>query len=126
MSPFNLFIQNACMEQFADVQKKELKLLINFVRVYCGAKHDTRFEADEVVREISGRRTLLCRECAELVEYAIEKRSKCSLEPKPSCKKCHIHCYGKDHRARIREIMAFSGRRMIIRGRVDYIRHFLF
>lgn len=126
MSLFNLFIQNACMEQFTGTQKKELKLLINFVRVYCGAKHDTRFEANEGVREISGRKTFLCRECAELLEYAMEKCRKCPLEPKPSCKKCHIHCYAKDHRARIREIMAFSGRRMILRGRVDYIRHFLF
>ncbi len=126
MSLFHFFIQNACMEQFTKAEKKELKLLINIVWVYCGAKHDTRFEANDEVREISGRKILLCRECAELLVYAMEKLRNCPLEPKPSCKKCHIHCYGKEHRARIREIMSFSGRRMILRGRVDYIRHFLF
>ena len=114
------------MEQFTDAQKKELKLLINFVRFYCMSKHDNLFETNADASEISGRKILLCRVCAELVEYAMEKRRKCPLNPKPSCKKCHIHCYGKDHRTRIREIMAFSGRRMILRGRVDYIRHFLF
>ena len=126
MSEFHYLIENACMEQFSEAQKKELKLLISFVRVYCEVKHDTRCEANDEVHKISGRKIIFCRECSELLEYAMEKRRKCQLEPKPSCKKCHIHCYGKVHRARIREIMAFSGRFMILRGRLDYIRHYFF
>jgi hypothetical protein len=56
----------------------------------------------------------------------MEKRRRCPLDPKPSCKNCHIHCYSKEYRAQIREIMAFSGRRLILRGRLDYLWHYLF
>jgi len=126
MSPVHFFIQNAPMEQYTIPQKKDLKILINFVRVYCGAKHDAQARVNVGLREIAGKETLLCRECAGVLEQALEKRRNCPLEPKPSCKKCRIHCYGKDHRARMREIMAFSGRRMILRGRLDYLRHYLF
>jgi hypothetical protein len=78
------------------------------------------------VEEIPIRETFLCSECAEVARHAMEKRRNCPLEPKPSCKKCPVHCYGRDCRAKIREIMAFSGRRMILRGRVDYLRHYFF
>jgi hypothetical protein len=126
MSYFRIFSENASMEQFTIPQKKDLKILISFVRVYCGAKHEAEARVDVGLKEISGRETLLCRECAEVLEHALEKRRICPLKPKPSCRNCHIHCYGKDYRARIREIMAFSGRRMILRGRLDYLRHYLF
>jgi hypothetical protein len=114
------------MEQRTKAEKKEMGVLVNFVRIFCGAKHGDRLEAKVEVREVSGSRTHLCRECAELLEYAMEKLRRCPLSPKPSCRKCHIHCYGKEQRTRIREIMAFSGRRMILRGRLDYLCHYLF
>jgi hypothetical protein len=121
-----LVIQNMSMEQRTKAEKKELGVLVNFVRIYCEARHGDQLEAKGETREISGSRTLLCRECADLVEYAMEKLRRCPLTPKPSCKKCHIHCYGREQRTRIREIMAFSGRRMILQGRLHYLRHYLF
>lgn len=125
ISQIPLFIQNTSMEQYTKAEKKELDVLISFVRIFCTAKHGAGIEKKDAC-EMSGEKTLLCRECADLVEYAIEKLRRCPLAPKPSCKKCRIHCYGKEQRARIREIMAFSGRRMILRGRLDYLRHYLF
>ena len=110
------------MEQFTSEQKKDLKVMIKFVRVYCRAKHDD--QARVAVEDTDGKETHLCRDCAVLVAYALEKRRKCPLDPKPSCKHCHIHCYNKDYRAKIKEIMAFSGRRMIMRGRLDYLWHY--
>ena len=98
--------------------------MIKFVRVYCRAKHDG--QVGFAVEDIDGKETHLCHDCAVLVAYALEKRRKCPLDPKPSCKHCHIHCYSKDYRAKIREIMGFSGRRMIMRGRLDYLWHYFF
>jgi hypothetical protein len=121
-----IFMQNTSMVQLTKAQKKELGVLSNFVRIYCRAKHGLRFEAKVELRHLSGKKTLLCDECAALVEYAVHKRSSCPLDPKPSCRSCHIHCYGMEYRARIREIMSFSGRRMILRGRLDYLLHYLF
>jgi hypothetical protein len=120
-----LFIQNTSMEQNTRAEKKELGVLVNFVRIFCEAKHGAGVEKKDA-REMSAGETVLCRECAELVEYAMEKLRMCPLSPKPSCKKCRIHCYGNEQRARIREIMASSGRRMILRGRLDYLRYYLF
>jgi hypothetical protein len=113
------------MERYPSAGKKEVGVLVNFVRIYCAAKHGARHEMKEV-RELSVWKTVLCLECADLLEYAMERLRRCPLSPKPSCRKCHIHCYGKEQRARIREIMAFSGRRMILRGRLDYLCHYLF
>jgi hypothetical protein len=121
-----LFGYHALMEQLTNAQTKDLKLLFNFVRIYCGAKHGDQIKTNIQVKNITVRETYLCRECAEVARHALAKRRNCLLEPKPSCKKCIVHCYGRDYRERIREIMAFSGRRMILRGRLDYLRHYFF
>jgi len=116
------------MEQFTTEQKKDLKVLLNFVRIFCGLHHASRAEihlpSDLAVMFRKG--LLLCPDCRALMEYALKKRRKCPLDPKPSCKQCHVHCYSREYRARIREIMAFSGKRMVMRGRLDYLWHYLF
>jgi hypothetical protein len=50
----------------------------------------------------------------------------CPLEEKPVCKHCHVHCYRKGHREKVREIMRFSGRALIRKGRLDLLWHYLF
>lgn len=106
--------------------KKDIRLIGEFVREYCAGHHETKrrslFPLPAGLKEI-----LLCSECAHFMEYAIAKRLRCPLETeKPSCKHCRIHCYGGDERKKIREIMAYAGRRMIMRGRLDYIWHYYF
>lgn len=114
------------MEQFTREQKRDLRVLLAFVRVYCRAKHGDRTREVVSAQDIGAGETLLCPDCAALMAYAREKRRNCPLQPKPSCKNCHIHCYSKDYRARVREIMAFSGRKMVMRGRLDYLWHYFF
>ncbi len=126
ISQIPVFIQNTSMEQFTNTQRKELKVLIDFVRVYCWANHKKGLKEKVELNGLFGKEPRLCVECAELLDHALIKRRNCPLAPKPSCKNCHIHCYGKEYRARIREVMAFSGRRMILRGRLDYLWHYLF
>ncbi len=121
-----LFGYHAPMEQFTNAQIKDLTLLFNFVRIYCAAKHGDQIKTNIQVENITVRETFLCHECAQVTRHAMEKRRNCPLTPKPSCKKCPVHCYGRDYRVKIREIMAFSGRCMILRGRVDYLRHYFF
>jgi hypothetical protein len=69
---------------------------------------------------------LLCPECSALLGYSTDRRRLCPLDPKPTCKNCKIHCYAPENRAKIREVMRFSGMHMIKRGRVDMIFHYLF
>ena len=128
MSTHAIYLYYGPMEQFTEKQKKDLKVLMEFVRVFCRSKHDNQAEVEipSELRYLFRKGAALCPDCTGLVAHAVEKRRKCPLDPKPSCKHCHIHCYSREYRARIREIMAFSGRRMILRGRVDYLWHYFF
>ena len=74
-------------------------------------------------RKKEGNKTL-CNDCRELEEYAHKRLSACKYgEQKTSCKKCPTHCYKKDMRERIRQVMIFAGPRMILYHPTEAIRH---
>jgi len=56
----------------------------------------------------------LCHECRELVEYARFRLEKCPFqENKTTCGNCPIHCYKPGMRKKIRDVMGYSGPRII-------------
>jgi hypothetical protein len=56
----------------------------------------------------------LCRECAELADYADRRLDLCPYGPdKPTCTNCPIHCYRPEPRERMREVMRYAGPRML-------------
>ncbi len=118
------------MEQFTPKQLNDLKVMARFIEVYCHARHDRSSQAlsdlPTALQPCFPKGLQLCPDCAALLDHGIRKRLNCPLDPKPTCKDCHIHCYSKEYRASIREIMAFSGRKMILRGRLDYLWHYFF
>lgn len=114
------------METITSQQKKDIRLIGKFVEVYCAGRHGGRPRQSFLLPDDLGERRL-CPECSVFMTYAIAKRIKCPLEAeKPSCKHCRIHCYGKAEREKVREIMAYSGRRLMLRGRLDYVWHYFF
>ena len=114
------------METATTHQIKDIKLLGKFVEVYCGARHRGAVRTFVETPDDVGAREL-CSECASFLEYAITKRMKCPLEAeKPTCKHCRIHCYDQSRREKVREIMSYVGRRMVMRGRIDYLWHYFF
>jgi predicted amidophosphoribosyltransferase len=90
---------------------KDRYVLEQFIGIYCRGKHRTKPD-------------LLCPECADLLAYAAERLERCPRQPKPSCKHCPTHCYRPAYRDRIREVMRYSGKRLLLRGRLDLIRHY--
>lgn len=57
----------------------------------------------------------LCPDCSELVLYAHKKLDLCQFgEGKGFCKVCPIHCYNRDMRSKIREVMRYSGPRVFL------------
>jgi hypothetical protein len=69
----------------------------------------------------------LCPQCGELAAYSFERLEKCRYgEKKPACRKCTTHCYKQDYRQRIREVMRYSGPRMLSSHPVLALRHLLF
>ena len=57
----------------------------------------------------------MCDDCSHLHEYAMGRLDKCPFRnEKPTCTNCPIHCYKTFEKEKIREIMRFSGPRMIL------------
>lgn len=107
-------------------QKNDIRLIGKFVEVYCAGKHGSSERSFFVLPGGLGQRKFCC-ECAAFMEYAVSKRIKCPLEAeKPSCKHCRIHCYAGEQREKVREIMGYSGRRLMMRGRLDYVWQYFF
>jgi len=110
---------------------KDTRILAQFIEVYCEKKHPGLDKApwesaDGYSVSIENASPLLCQDCADLLDYSANRRGLCPLDPKPTCKNCEIHCYAPENRAKIREVMRFSGMHMIKRGRIDMIFHYFF
>ena len=104
--------------------QRDLKILATFVDIYCQAHHTQQIPLALPTYDIPalvGRPLNLCSECAKLLSHALVKRSHCPLDPKPACKDCPKHCYHPSYRTKIQEVMRYSGRHMVLRGRLDYL-----
>jgi len=89
--------------------EKEKKTVELMIRLYCQKKE---------------KNTLLCPDCSALLEYAQARLDHCPFgKEKTSCKKCSIHCYKPEMRERMREVMKFSGPRMILYAPFETLRH---
>ena len=114
--------------EFSEKEKGDIRTLMKFVGVYCRENHNGErapfsfklFDMKEIEKdEIS-----LCPDCTRLLTYGLTMRLKCPQDPKPMCKKCETQCYHGDYKAKIREVVKFSGMHMIIHGRVDMLYHY--
>ncbi|MCZ2845214.1 MAG: nitrous oxide-stimulated promoter family protein [Candidatus Bathyarchaeota archaeon] len=102
---------------------KDTRILTEFIRIFCDNRHNTLDGRSKQLIHFKNDRgdyLELCPECMDLLEYSIRKRELCSLNPKPMCRKCKIHCYSEEYRSRIREVMRFSGKHLIKHGRFDF------
>jgi len=75
---------------------------------------------------IAGGELPLCKDCQRLLMHAFTKRSTCPMNPKPACKHCPNHCYHPTYREQIRQVMKFSGRKLVMSGRLDLLVKLLF
>ncbi|MBO5337084.1 MAG: nitrous oxide-stimulated promoter family protein [Lachnospiraceae bacterium] len=91
-------------------REREKKIVSQMIQLYCRKKHNTKGE--------------LCEECRSLTEYALLRSDKCPfMETKTFCSNCKVHCYKPDMREQIKEVMRFSGPRMMLYHPVAAIRH---
>lgn len=81
---------------------REIRTVAAMVAIFCRSRH--------------GPRAVPCPDCAALLDYASARAARCPRLPrKPPCKDCPTHCYRRDMRERIREVMRFAGPRMALR-----------
>ncbi len=90
-------------------RQREKETVSFMIALYCRKKHGCKE---------------LCPECAELDAYARMRSDKCPfMETKTFCSNCKVHCYKPEMREKIREVMRFSGPRMLFHHPVMAIRH---
>lgn len=82
-------------------RRLEIKTLKKMIMIYCQKMHGSG--QDE-----------LCPKCKKLLNYAEMRVDKCIYgDNKPVCSKCKVHCYKPEMREEIKQIMGYSGPRMI-------------
>ncbi|WP_456436013.1 nitrous oxide-stimulated promoter family protein [Thermovibrio ammonificans] len=93
------------------VIEREKETIRRMVEIYCWRRHGSR-------------RGELCPECEKLLDYAFKRLDLCPFgEEKPTCKKCPVHCYSPDMRRKVKEVMRFSGPRLLIYDPFGWLRH---
>lgn len=98
------------MSNVENKREQEKRTVALMIRLYCKKKH--------------GVKEKLCDECQALHDYAMLRSDKCPfMETKTFCSNCKVHCYKPDMREKIREVMRFSGPRMIFHHPVMAVRH---
>ena len=119
-------------DRLDDKKSKDLRVLRDFVAIFCRENHRTESKNTFSVRDarlhqaLGDQDLVLCRDCDKLLSHGMAKLLQCPYDPKPMCKKCETHCYAPGYRERIREVMRFSGRHLIKHGRLDLMLHNLF
>ena len=90
-------------------RSEEKKMVQQMIAIYCRKKHHTRD---------------LCPECQKLADYACQRIDRCPfMETKTFCSACKVHCYQKENREKIREVMRFAGPRMLFVHPIMAIKH---
>ena len=90
-------------------REQEKETIEYMIRYYCHKKHKEKG---------------LCEECSRLLEYANQRIDKCPfMESKTFCSNCKVHCYNKDMREKIREVMRYAGPRMLLHKPIMALRH---
>ena len=93
-------------------RQHEKQVLTTMCKIYCKGNHGKLKDGK------------LCPECQELLDYALFRTDKCPfMETKTFCSNCKVHCYKPEMREKIREVMRYSGPRMIFHHPAAAIRH---
>lgn len=91
-------------------REREKQIVSEMIALYCKKQHKQK--------------TGLCPECQKLNEYACVRSNKCPfMETKTFCSNCKVHCYQPQMREQIREVMRFSGPRMLFTHPIMALRH---
>ena len=101
------------MFRFESRLEREFITINAMMGIYCKAHH-------------GGSANALCSECSALLNYAGKRLDNCPFgEDKPACNHCTVHCYGRNPRERVREVMRYAGPRMMFRYPMLAFRHLL-
>jgi len=115
----------------ADIEEKRLRekqVVGEMISLYCRKNHGAVRKSSVLQGNAgsaeAGITASLCPECAELLAYAESRSDHCPfMAEKTFCSNCKVHCYKPEMREKIRQVMRFSGPRMMFYHPVMAIRH---
>ncbi len=91
---------------------REKQTIERMIHLYCTDHHDTQGE--------------LCDSCQQLLTYAKRRLDSCPFQDqKPACNHCQTHCYTPAKQQAMREIMRYSGPKMMVRHPWLSLRHLI-
>lgn len=100
------------MDKVQHKREQEKKVVAEMIALYCRHHHGTKRKSD------------LCPDCAELLAYAQARSEHCPfMEDKTFCVNCSVHCYRPEMREKIRQVMRWSGPRMLFHRPIMAISH---
>ncbi len=92
--------------------EREKKTVEAMIKLYCKDNHKPSED--------------FCPDCLDLLTYSKKRAENCKFkEDKPVCGNCTIHCYKKDMREKIRQVMRYSGPRMILHHPIMAVQHII-
>ncbi|MGO5052347.1 nitrous oxide-stimulated promoter family protein [Lachnospiraceae bacterium LCP25S3_G4] len=99
-----------------DAERKQMQdknIVSEMIKIYCNGNHGTKGD-------------LLCISCNALEQYARNRVACCpNAETKTFCSTCKVHCYSQEMRKKIKDVMRYSGPRVIYKHPIMVIRHVL-
>lgn len=100
------------MKSTESKREKEKRIVGEMISLYCKKNHKSKND--------------LCSDCLALKQYAEQRSDKCPfMETKTFCSNCTVHCYKSDMREKIKEVMRFSGPRMLLYHPILAISHLI-
>jgi len=92
---------------------REKKTIAAMVRLYCRGHH----------KASDGQ---LCQGCQDLLRYVLQRLDECPFgAKKTTCAKCTVHCYKLSMLQQIKNVMKYSGPRMVGRHPILALAHIL-
>lgn len=92
--------------------RRERITIDKMIRYYCEKNHGTTAN--------------LCIECSGFLKYAEARLINCPFgEEKPVCSFCIVHCYSHVMREKVKNVMRFSGPRMLLKHPYLAVMHML-
>ncbi|MDR6124826.1 hypothetical protein QFZ87_004423 [Bacillus sp. SLBN-46] len=93
------------------VIQKEKEIVKEMIELYCKKKHH---------------REVLCKDCQDLKNYALLRLSFCRFgEDKTACSNCKVHCYKLRYREKMKAVMRYSGKWMMLYHPIYSVKHLL-
>lgn len=96
-------------------RQKEQQVVEKMIFLYCRQNHAKNNGYNGRWKRGDADKRILCGDCQKLADYAKMRSEKCPfMEHKTFCSNCKVHCYQPYMREKIRQVMRFSGPRMIL------------